>query len=164
MQLPIEVRLKRSRYYLWLLAFLLLASFSAIWFTQPDTTVLLVALLWTFCASLDAYRRHYLLRANSSITAVRLVSDGWSLQTANRNWHKVILLGSSSTVTARFVCLSFKYTEPKRGVPMFFKPTVCLFNDSADAEDLRKLRVALLGSGSEGFKVRGEHRVFGHWR
>lgn len=164
MQHVIEVRLKRSRYYIGLLTCLLLVCLLAICLSRPDNTVLLAALLWTLCNTWDAYQRHFLLRAKSSIIAIRLESSAWSLQTANGEWHQAMLLGSRSTVTAHILCLTFKLIEPQRHLSKFLKPSVCLFNDSANTEELRQLRVALLSSASEGGAGRNKHSIFGHWR
>lgn len=164
MQDKIEVRLKPSRRYLALLAFLLLVCLLAIFLTRPDSIVLMIAFVWTLCACWDAYRRYYLLCAKNSIIALRLAPVDWSLQTANGDWHEVRLLGSRSTITAHLLCLSFEFVQPRRRFSLFSKPTVCLFSDSANPDDLRKLRVALLNSASEAVTSGGEHSIFGDWR
>ncbi|MFK7733440.1 MAG: hypothetical protein AB8B48_17605 [Pseudomonadales bacterium] len=164
MQLPIEVRLRRSRCYLGLLAFLLLACLSAIFLSKLDDAVFTMALFWTLCGSWDAYRRHYLLCANSSIIAIRFASSGWSLKTANNEWRQAVLLGAKSTITANLLCLKFKFIEPDQRLSRFFRPTACLFNDSANSEDLRRLRVVLLNSPLDSITSRSENSVLSYWR
>ncbi len=164
MQHAIEVRLRRSRHYLCLLALLLWAGLSAVVLTRPEPAVLLISIVWAFAGAWFAYRRYFLLRGSSVIVAIRLGSSGWTLQTANGEWHEAILLGSRSTVTARLLCLSFKLIEPNQRFPLLHQASVCLFNDSANSEDLRKLRVALLHSASERIASRGEDGIFGNRR
>lgn len=164
MQKAIEVRLRRSRYYLYLLMFLLLACLSAVFLTKPEPVVLLLSIVWALSGVWFAYRRYFLLRGSTVIVAIRLGCSGWTLQTPNGEWHKAILLGSRSTVTAHLLCLTFKLSKPNQRFSMLCRPSVCLFNDSANSEDLRKLRVALLNSTSEDMASRGENSIFRSWR
>ncbi|MEM8498799.1 MAG: protein YgfX [Pseudomonadota bacterium] len=164
MQKAIEIRLKRSRYYFYLLAFLLWASLVAVFLTRPEPVVLLLSIVWALCGAWFAYQRHFMLRGSSAIIAIRLGCSGWTVQTASGEWHEAILLGSRSTITAHLLCLTFKLIKPNQRFSMLYRPSVCLFDDSANSEDLRKLRVALLNSASEDIASRVENSIFRSWR
>ncbi len=164
MQIPLEICLKPSRIFLLLLVVLLLTCLAAIvmvWIQSASSVVPLSALLCLLCLAWDAYRRFYLLRAKSSVIAVRLSESGWSLQTANQDWHTATLVGHHSTMTASLICLSFKLDRAQHCPKILLQPSVCLFNDSADAELMRLLRVALRNESSEKQELRRKHGVFG---
>lgn len=160
----LEVRLKQSQCLHWLLILLLAVCCLSIYFCAPETSVLLASLAWTLSAIGLIYRRDVLLRCKSSVVAVRLAESGWSLLTADGKWHEVRLLADRSTITANLLCLSFKLLRPNTRLSALCRPSVCLFRDSANAEDLRRLRVALLNFSSEGIDSRRQHRIFSIWR
>lgn len=166
MQLPIEIRLKPSNYFFVLLALLVVACLAAIYWASFPTAVSFAAVVWAIVMAWDSYRRHYLLRARSSIIALRLADSGWSIQTADNEWHEATLQAADSTITANLICLSFTLCQPRRYRLPQLEPSVCLFSDSAKAEHLRALRVALLAmtsdqGASDKCGTRRENSIFG---